>query len=901
MRTRISVVALLACLIAAATVLAPAAAAAPRKAGAEAVWTKIADKGIDNPAQALLLPSTQVFAGKLYISTPMAGGGEGPLKPSQLWNYDGSALAKSGAVGFGDPNNIGIFAGAIFNGQLYAGTTNQKGAQLWRTPDGSTWERVGEGIIGGANCPNCYPIGIQDGKLLVSFDNYNDGVQVWSYDGTKFTRANEDGFGSAHYMGIAYPSALPGQVQVIAVDYQNGGFAPLLYTGGKTWKATAPVSFGDPGNTAVYVTSNESATMYAGTANQAGGQVWRYSGGAWSRVDIGVAQAVKNNAVFAYSRGGKLYVSGSTFSQEGDPTGTARVYRQKADGSFELWVDNGFGDPRNAVIAFGPVFKGHLLAGTYNEQGGQLWGFPVSPNIDKIDPASGPYGTLVTISGSTFGTPSPDSGLGSYVSFNGAKVYKEEVLSWTEGEIVLRVPEAATSGPVKVLMPGGVSNEVDFEVTLSKTYYFAEGTTRDNPNDGKYEEWVCIFNPNDEEVSVDVTYMYTGGARQTTKKYSVSPTSRVMVDVAADVGLNQDVSVKVTGDKTIVAERSIYFDYKNKWTGGDSVVGVPEPGETWYFAEGTTRDNPTDGTFEEWLCILNPNDVEANVRVLYMFGDGTTAQKDVRMPSKSRETRSVNGDVGKDRDVSIKVTSDAPVIAERPIYYDYHGEWPGGDTNVGTRYRSQALFFAEGCTYTWAQEWISILNPGASEATVTLTYAIAGAEGKTESVVVPPTSRYTVDVGAAVGDNRDVSVSLASNLPVIAERPMYFDYQEKWPGGDIGAGSLAPRTKIYFADGSTDDNETQGTFDEWLCIQNPNNRRVVAHLTFYRTDGATTTANVAIDPLMRSTFSVNAILGHNMDASLLVESDYPIVVERPMYFDYRGWATGGHDSYGYGL
>ncbi len=73
----------------------------------------------------------------------------------------------------------------------------------------------------------------------------------------------------------------------------------------------------------------------------------------------------------------------------------------------------------------------------------------------------------------------------------------------------------------------------------------------------------------------------------------------------------------ITSDKPIVAERPMYFNYRNKWNGGDDVVGAAKPATTFYFAEGTTRDNPTDGSFEEWICIQNPQTTDAAVAITY--------------------------------------------------------------------------------------------------------------------------------------------------------------------------------------------------------------------------------------------------------------------------------------------
>jgi hypothetical protein len=67
--------------------------------------------------------------------------------------------------------------------------------------------------------------------------------------------------------------------------------------------------------------------------------------------------------------------------------------------------------------------------------------------IDNLNPAIGPVGTLVTISGSGFG---PTQGADT-VAFNGTPVTPT---SWKDTEIVVHVPPGITSGPVVVQING---------------------------------------------------------------------------------------------------------------------------------------------------------------------------------------------------------------------------------------------------------------------------------------------------------------------------------------------------------------------------------------------------------------------------------------------------------------
>lgn len=83
-----------------------------------------------------------------------------------------------------------------------------------------------------------------------------------------------------------------------------------------------------------------------------------------------------------------------------------------------------------------------------------------NPNIGSISVSSGGIGTTVTISGSNFGAIQA----GSTVTFNGVAA---TVISWSDGTIVVRVPEGLNPGSfnISVNVAGTGSNGVQFTVT----------------------------------------------------------------------------------------------------------------------------------------------------------------------------------------------------------------------------------------------------------------------------------------------------------------------------------------------------------------------------------------------------------------------------------------------------
>lgn len=101
--------------------------------------------------------------------------------------------------------------------------------------------------------------------------------------------------------------------------------------------------------------------------------------------------------------------------------------------------------------------------------------------------------------------------------------------------------------------------------------------------------------------------------------------------------------------------------------------GVNQPGRTWYLAEGSTWPDS-----QEWVCIQNPNRASATVSVKYMFQYCVTRRQAVRLPAHSRCTIDVNSFAGPCKDVSARLDSNVPVVAGRPMYFDFRGRGGGG-------------------------------------------------------------------------------------------------------------------------------------------------------------------------------------------------------------------------------
>ena len=101
----------------------------------------------------------------------------------------------------------------------------------------------------------------------------------------------------------------------------------------------------------------------------------------------------------------------------------------------------------------------------------------------------------------------------------------------------------------------------------------------------------------------------------------------------------------------------------------------------WYFAEGYTGEG-----FEEWLCLANFEQEDATVNITYVYEDAPPYERQpLVIPAGRRRTLNVNAEAGQGRNLSIRVEADRPIVAERPIYFNYRGAWTGGHDVMGAR------------------------------------------------------------------------------------------------------------------------------------------------------------------------------------------------------------------------
>lgn len=332
---------------------------------------------------------------------------------------------------------------------------------------------------------------------------------------------------------------------------------------------------------------------------------------------------------------------------------------------------------------------------------------------------------------------------------------------------------------------------------------------------------------------------------------------------------------------------------------------------TWYFAEGSLG-----GTFTEYLTILNPNASQtAHVTVQYLFENKAAVTKNYTVAPSTRFTTTVNNDLGispnaGQQAISAIVTSDVPIVAERPMYFNRPNDLSASGTDVlgATNASNTTFYFAAGDTQNTSsdssREFITILNPSSTNtATVTATYYSGGTVVDTVSLNVLPLHRGTIQTSY----HGLAAVKVTSNIGVVVERPVYFKISVPTAGGTVTGASSAvaaatPGDDWLLAEGHTADN-----FQENLVLANFGSSATSATIKLEYTNGTVQNVPVTVNAESQLTFDVNNAYKHPLngcgctptaDVSVEVVSAAPIVTERVMYFHYQGTISGGSDVVG---
>jgi glucose/arabinose dehydrogenase len=433
------------------------------------------------------------------------------------------------------------------------------------------------------------------------------------------------------------------------------------------------------------------------------------------------------------------------------------------------------------------------------------------------------------------------------------------------------------------------------------TQFFAEGATG-----GLFNARLSITNPRPSHASlcalcgspahVQLSFLRADGT--VIREHMLVPEgTEESLDVAAIPGLEQaEFSISIESDEPIIAERTM--SWQDGRGGAHAEHGVEAGATEWYFAEGATHSG-----FALFYLLANAGHTVAHVSVTYLLpGNQSPLALNYEVGARSRRTIWVNLAHARlaATDVSARIVSDVPIVAERAMYLDAHtGGWSAGHAAAAVRRPSTTWMFAEGATGRYFDTYLLMANPFATPADVTVRYLRPdGLDPIDKTYRIGGQQRVTIDVEREDPGLADTAVSIAVTVEqgtgVVAERAMWWPgpTSATWSEAHVSPGSPAAHTEWGVGGGAVGGGINAETY---VLVANTSNRGGIARITLLMDDGTTAAVEVPVPALARVSVPVSrwfpTAIGHQFGATVRAIGADPValVVERSSY-----WGSDGH-------
>jgi hypothetical protein len=348
-----------------------------------------------------------------------------------------------------------------------------------------------------------------------------------------------------------------------------------------------------------------------------------------------------------------------------------------------------------------------------------------------------------------------------------------------------------------------------------------------------------------------------------------------------------------TGAIPLAVERTMFWD--SQYFGSHGGTAVDGPRSRWLFAEGSQGS-----FFTTFVLLANTGALPASVTLTFLREGTTPFSRVVTVAATSRLTFAcalVPELVG--TSFSIVAESSVPIIAERSMYFGLSRFWDGGHESAGVPEASSDWFFAEGATGPFFETFILVGNPNNVVANVTLTFLTNTGTTVARPFAIPANGRLTVNIETQDPSLANVAVSttVVSDVPVVAERAMYWpDPPASWYEAHNSFGTTAVGTRWGLAEGRVG---MDRAFQTYILLANANTTTAAqVRVTLLRTNGTTIVRTYTVNPTTRLNVHVNSeapeLVNESFGALIEVTNGVGISVERAMYSDALGatWAAG---------
>ena len=681
-------------------------------------------------------------------------------------------------------------------------------------------------------------------------------------------------------------------VFVSALLLISGLLLPAVFQTGPaladTWTPVATGGFGSGLNTrassmALY-NDGSGEKLYVGTWRTSGGcQVKRYDGSVWTSVGTGGLGNPDNEEAYCLAvYKSKLY-AGTINKADG-----CEVRRYDGGSTWTQVNDDGFG--------LGVALDGALSMAVYDDGFGERlyvgtsWG----PTVFHLYSYDGTSWATETVDAFTFPNNWSATCMAVYDDGSGEDLYIGTRNQTTGCEVISY--DGTTAAQVGTLGLGNASNDWALTLAVFKGKLYVGTRTGIAPLTGgevrRYDgapAWTQVNQDgfgsgyaNQEVSSLHVfksrlyagTLNYSGCLVYSTNGTGGAPFTWTLENANGFGDANQDGAREM-----VIYNNDLYVGtWNNSSATGCRVYMTRGPSITSVSPSSGRRGQTLD------VSITGSNTSFTGGTSVAAFGSGITVNS-TTVTDATHATANItisDNAATSARDVNVTTGSETPKALS------------GGFTV--TEAATPTWFLAEGTTAWGFDCYITIENPNVEQLTADITYMTTAGEVDGGTIILPARSQTTVYPVQKLGE-QDFSTKVECNegKTIAVDRTMGWAPQQGAGAGLAGdkhcsIGVTAPARTWYLAEGSS-----AWGFECWHLIQNPSATTDANVTLTYMIEGAAPEVRTKTVPAnSRATFNMEEEVGQ-VDASLKVESDIPVIPERSMYKDSR---QEGHDSIG---
>lgn len=301
----------------------------------------------------------------------------------------------------------------------------------------------------------------------------------------------------------------------------------------------------------------------------------------------------------------------------------------------------------------------------------------------------------------------------------------------------------------------------------------------------QHDTYLSVLNPHSSAMTATVTYHSADGAQSYTTTRSIAATSRGTIYVNMDGSMPAGVySASVRLSLSGLVERPLYFvDATSGVTGAADVMG-----QTFTWPRASFVEGYTGSGFTERYVLTNPGATPIHATVRLFDAAGTEHDSPtLTLAGYAQTSVDAVALLGPGVNNAAEVTADGGVLAERLMTFNYagplgpppgpaHAAIPGATDVLGVPEPADTYAFAEGYTGGQFAEYLTVFNPDTSNAvSVTVTFLPQNAAPVTQTYTVAAGARFTLNTATVMGA-QSFGMQVGASGPIVAERPMYFNY-----------------------------------------------------------------------------------------------------------------------------